>query len=165
VRPQIGGNLIQQTLTETINPVTFVTERKTTSNSVDLSSKIGWVIDFNPGATSPGERSTTDPTLDLGTLTFTTNVPSSSACTVGGKSYLYFLDYTTGGAVSSSVGGVSGILLGQALATRPVVIRLPSGRLISLTRLSSGATVSSSIPTAPVGSTGLRINWRELETN
>jgi type IV pilus assembly protein PilY1 len=134
---------------------------------VDLSSKAGWVVDLNPGGASPGERSTTDPTLDLGTLTFTTNVPSSSSCTVGGKSFIYSLNYSTGSAIGVPLGqaGVAGQLLGQALATRPVVIRLPGGRLISLTRLGSGATVATDVKTEALGASGARVNWRELGTD
>jgi len=166
-RDLIGTAVVQQPMTELINPTTFVVERLITASAVDLSSKAGWVVDLNPGGASPGERSTTDPTLDLGTLTFTTNVPSSSSCTVGGKSFIYSLNYSTGGAIGVPLGqaGVAGQLLGQALATRPVVIRLPGGRLISLTRLGSGATVATEVKTEALGASGARVNWRELGTD
>jgi len=158
-RNLIGTLVVQQTLTQPSS-----TTRATTANAVGFPAKAGWVIDFNPGGASPGERSHTDATLDLGTLTFTTNVPSSGNCVIGGTSYLYFLDYTTGGPVSSSTGGVSGQFLGRALATRPVVVRLPNNKVISLTRLSDGTTVSLPIPIGTSGTSGRRINWREINT-
>jgi type IV pilus assembly protein PilY1 len=138
---------------------------KTPAIAEDFSTKAGWVVDFNPGSASPGERSHTDATLDLGTLTFTTNVPSTGNCVIGGTSYLYFLDYTTGGPVSSSTAGASGQFLGNALATRPVVVRLPNNKVISLTRLSDGTTVSLPIPIGSAGTSGKRVNWREVNTD
>jgi type IV pilus assembly protein PilY1 len=166
-RNLIGTAVVQQPMTELVNPVTFVVERLITASAVDLSSKAGWVVDLNPGGVSPGERSTTDPTLDLGTLSFTTNVPSSTACTVGGSSFIYSLNYSTGGAIGVPLGqaGAAGHLLGFALATRPVVIRLPDGRLISLTRLGTGGTIADQVKTEPPGSSGARVNWRELGTD
>jgi type IV pilus assembly protein PilY1 len=159
-RNLIGSSVVQQTLTQPSSTV-----RKTTANAVDFSTKAGWVVDFNPGSASPGERSHTDATLDLGTLTFTTNVPSTGNCVIGGTSYLYFLDYTTGGPVSSSTAGASGQFLGNALATRPVVVRLPNNKVISLTRLSDGTTVSLPIPIGSAGTSGKRVNWREVNTD
>ena len=158
-RNLIDGTVVKQTVT------VVGTTRKTTGTAPDFATKAGWVIDFNPGDASPGERSHTDSTLDLGTLTFTTNVPSSGTCVIGGTSYLYFLDYTSGLPVSSSTGGVSGQLLGNALATRPVVVRLPNNKVISLTRLSDGSTVSLAIPIGLSGTSGKRVNWREVNTD
>jgi Tfp pilus tip-associated adhesin PilY1 len=66
----------------------------------------------------------------LGSLLFTTNTPDTTACTAGGYSSLYFLDYATGAAVSSSSNNIVGQSLGNSLATRPVVVLLPNGSIV-----------------------------------
>ncbi|MHB0926278.1 MAG: hypothetical protein ACYC1F_07230, partial [Gallionellaceae bacterium] len=104
----------------------------------------------------------TDPTLSLGTLGFTTNVPNTDTCTVGGYSYRYFFDYKTGGAISPSTTGVVGAKLGNALATRPVYVRLPNGVVVELTRLSTGVTATSQVPIGSGSAATRRTSWREL---
>jgi type IV pilus assembly protein PilY1 len=158
-------NMVKQTITEVVNG--SVTERHVTALTVNYTSKIGWFINFNPGTApgvSPGERSNTDPSLDLGILSFTTNAPNVNACDVGGKSYIYFLDYTTGGPLPANLAtGLGGQLLDNSLASRVVVIRV--GDMVK------GITVVGSQPDTPIETTlgpaanpvgGKRIYWREL---
>ena len=95
---------------------------------------------------------------------FTSNIPDISVCTAGGSSYLNFVDYTTGGAVEGS-GGVVGVSLGNSLATRPVVAQLPNGKIIVLTRMSGGGTISSEVPVAPLPGATRRVSWRELRVD
>jgi len=153
-------NMVQQTLTEAVDPTTQETDRFTTANAVDFTSKIGWYIDFNPGGVSPGERSNTDPSLVLGILSFVTNAPDTNACDLGGKSYRYFLDYTTGGPLATSVNGVSGSLITFALATRPVIIQV-AGKLEQIINTQGVVQIFPLPPLSPpVG--GKRIFWREI---
>lgn len=158
-----SSNFVQQTMTQSTCPsgstvcTAGQTVRLGSSNAVDLATRSGWYVDLP--ATS--ERANTDPQLALGTLVFTTNVVDPQACTVGGTSYINFFDYRTGGPVSSSTGVVS-TLLGNAIATRPTVVRLPSGKVVSLTRLSDDRTVVSPIPIGNTPTTTRRISWREL---
>lgn len=131
--------------------------------TVDFTSDNGWYLDL----IGTGERANTDPTLALGTLGFTTNLPNTSACTAGGTSFRYFLDYTKGTPVStarsSSTGtGVIGVSFGNALATRGVFVRLPNNTIVQLTRLSTGTTVTSNVPIGSGASTTKRVSWREL---
>jgi type IV pilus assembly protein PilY1 len=171
--PRSTGNFVQQTET-TINCPTGAAAslcsvgqkvRSSTNNPVNFAVNNGWFIDF-PTA---GERANTDPTLALGTLAFNTNIPNSSACTVGGLSNRYFVDYRTGGAVSTAVvGGTTGIVaarLGNALATRPVLVRLPNNTIVELTRMSDGTTVTNQVPIGSGAGTIRRISWRELITD
>ncbi|HYA21272.1 MAG TPA: PilC/PilY family type IV pilus protein, partial [Burkholderiales bacterium] len=153
-------NMIQQTLTESIDPQTLETVRSTTANAVDFSSKIGWFIDFNPGSASPGERTNTDPSLDLGILSFVTNAPDTNACNLGGKSYRYFLNYTTGGPLPSSPNGVSGALVAFALATRPVIIEV-GGKLEQIINTQGVVKIFPLPPLQPAAG-GKRIFWREI---
>lgn len=134
--------------------------RTTTNNTVNFSTNNGWYVDLPDSA----ERSNTDPTLALGTLAFTTNVPNVSACTAGGYSWTYFLDYRTGAAVSTSTTLVAGKKLGNALATRAVLVRLPNNTVVQLTRMSDGTTVTTNVPIGSSGGVTRRVSWRELVT-
>lgn len=161
-----GSGFINQTETNTTcpsgTPTTICTTgqsvRISSSNAVNFASDSGWYLDLPDS----GERANTDPTLALGTLGFTTNVPNVSACTAGGYSYRYFLDYRTGAAVSTSTTRVVAVKLGNALATRGVFVRLPNNTVVQLTRLSSGTTVTSNVPIGSGGGTTRRVSWREL---
>jgi type IV pilus assembly protein PilY1 len=131
--------------------------RTSTDYPVDFSVQNGWFLDF-PDA---GERDNTDSVLQLGTLVFNTNVPNVSACTAGGYSYTWFLDYRNGGLVSQAV---SSRRLGSALATRPTVVRLPNNAVVALTRLSDSSTTTSDVAIGSGAGTTRRVSWRELIT-
>lgn len=164
--PRSGNNFVQQVQTTTVCPTgssssictTGQVVRTSTRNAVDLSSNNGWYIDLPDS----GERANTDPMLALGTLGFTTNVPNSSACNVGGYSYRYFVDYRTGAPVSTSSTDVASAKLGNAIATRPVFVRLPNNTIVELTRTSDGSTVTSNVPIGASGMATRRTSWREL---
>jgi len=164
-----GSNFIQQDLTITTCPSGTPTTicsvgqivRTSTAKTVTFPADNGWFIDL-PQA---GERANTDPTLALGTLGFTTNVPNISACTAGGTSFRYLLDYKSGGPLSTSTTGVTGIQLGSALATRAVFVRLPNNTVVQLTRMSDGTTLTTNVPIGASASNTRRISWRELITD
>jgi type IV pilus assembly protein PilY1 len=164
----VGSNFVEQVQTTTLCPSGTPTSicragesvRTTTNNAVNFSTNNGWYVNFPDG----GERDNTDPILQLGTLVFNTNIPNISACTAGGYSYTWFLDYRTGGAVSSSTTGVSARRLGSALATRPTVVRLPNNTVVALTRLSDGTTTTSDVAIGSGAGTTRRVSWRELIT-
>ncbi len=132
----------------------------TTSSSVfDDNSKGGWYLTYESN-----ERGYTDPALAFGTIVFTTNFPESSACTAGGTSRIYNLDFKSGGFVQSS-GATSGsvaTLLGNALATRPVLVKLPNNKVVSLTKLSNTDVVVHDVPINLGGGSMRRVTWREL---
>jgi len=176
-----GSKFIKQTLTDTTCPsgssycIPGQNVRTSTSDSVDWSFNNGWYIDF----LGAGERSVTDPSLALGTLLFTTISPAmattgSPTCgeTTGkaeGNSFLYALDYKTGGAVKGSK-DVVGVNLGPIIATRPVPIELSDGTIVTITRGTppEGKEVETTInkPTisSTIGSGVRRVSWRELTT-
>jgi type IV pilus assembly protein PilY1 len=146
-----------------------------TSDSVDWTLNNGWYIDF----LGAGERSVTDPGLALGTLLFTTIMPalattSSPVCgdatgNAAGGSFLYALDYKTGGAVNGSKDVVA-VSLGSIIATRPVPVELPDGTIVTITRGTppEGKLVESTITKPTINnrsSSGVRrVSWRELTT-
>ncbi|RZI43158.1 hypothetical protein EGT07_09945 [Herbaspirillum sp. HC18] len=164
--PRADGSFVQQTMTATTcppgSPDTICTQgqsvRTSTNLTVNFASQNGWYIDLPDS----GERANTDPQLALGTISYTTNVPNTDACTSGGYSFFYFFDYRTGGPVSTSTTSVVGKSLGNALSTRPVFARLPNNKVIGLIRLSDGSTITSNVPIGNSANTVRRVSWREL---
>lgn len=97
--------LQQQTiLTETGSPV--ANRRTVSANSVVWTgpdAKRGWYLDLlqPPSSTQQGERSVVAPLLSYGRIIFTTLIPSSDACTSGGRNWVMLLDAQTGGMFGS----------------------------------------------------------------
>lgn len=148
----LRSSLQAQTLT------TSGSTRTATSNAVNFAIQKGWYVDL----LDTGERINTDPALALGALTFTSNIPSSTVCIPGGSSWLYFLNYQTGGVLTNSTVTWSATSLGQALTSRPVLIQLPSGKVVTLVRKSDATTQAQDVPLPPGTSTARRVSWREI---
>jgi type IV pilus assembly protein PilY1 len=153
-----------KTVTE-IDPVTKEETTKiirtATSEKFFLTGKTkkkGWYIDLSVS----GERVSTDPQLSFGSLVFTSNIPSGVACVPGGSSFLNILDYRTGGALAPGVLSWSSKFLGEALASRPVLVQLPSGEVRALIRLSNDSTITEGVPSPPATPKVRRVSWREL---
>jgi type IV pilus assembly protein PilY1 len=97
----------------------------------------------------------------------TSNIPStSSACSIGGSSYINYLDYKTGLAVSgaTNVGSLLSNGTNTALASAATLVRLSNGKVIAITNLSDGTTVTSSAPIGASSTASRRVSWRELIT-
>lgn len=179
--PRTGSsNFVAQTLTSGVCPegtsstvcIAQQEVRTSTNNAVDWTTKNGWYLDFLSG----GERSSTDPSLALGTLLFTTITPQASTVSACGPttgtaaSFVYALSYLTGGPISTA-NGVSGISLGSGLVTRPVMIMQADGTVRALIRTSSGASSGTDLggtkvtapPIDPSPTSGTRrVSWRVL---
>lgn len=147
----LRSSLQQQTLTGTGST------RTASGNAVDFATQKGWYVDLP----QTGERANTDPALALGALVFTTNVPSSTECIPGGSSWFNVLDYKTGGFLLGSTVTWSSVSLGSSLASRVVLIKLPSGAVKALVRGSDAITKIKEVPSASSSSTK-RVTWREL---
>lgn len=158
--------------TATVNTACFVKQnladtsgiRKATSSvayPVDFTTMHGWFADMP----ITGERIDTDPDLQLGTLAFTSNTPTSNdPCSAGGSSFLNFFDYKTGLAVKgvSHVGVALSSGTTSALATAVTMIRLPNGKVVGVTNLSDGSSVTTETPVNAAGVGTKRVTWREL---
>lgn len=130
-----------------------------TANSVDLATQNGWFFDLD---LHEGERVNLDPALVLGTLVAVTNQPEDvSACSVGGNSYKYELDYCSGKALLAA-GGVVGKKIGSSIAVGFIVIRLPSGALKMITTFAGSEKTTEGVTAGGAGSTR-RVSWRELQ--
>jgi|GEM_PF-763897 len=137
----------------------LTTQQQTISNAFGPYND-GWYIDL-PG---DGEQSNTDPALVRGTIVFTTNQPQEGGgCSPKAFSFIYFLDYRTGGAIEGT-NGIIGLKIGDTLAARTTPAVLPNDKPYGYTRTDDLKTTPQEIPTSPPGSTGRRISWRELLT-
>ena len=114
---------------------------------------------------STGERANTTPATDnLGNLAFTTNIPSATPCIPGGSAWLYALDSKTGGVANYAVNTWSGKSLGDGVASRVTIIRLPDGTNVALDRRNA-ATDSTAFSKAPPTSfmpSIIKRTWRQL---
>jgi type IV pilus assembly protein PilY1 len=165
--PQTGfGNFVKQYIYQPT-----ATTRTTSKNSVSWSTNSGWYADFvvSDSATnlpvspsvSPGERVNLDPLLVSSTLIVITNVPETSACTLGGTSWLYSFDFLSGQNVATAADQVVGQKIGNALAVGVVVGRLPAGQLKAWVTTAGGEKSTLDPATKGSGATR-RTSWREL---
>lgn len=147
--------LIRQTLS------TSGTVRTATKQDVDWTSADvrGWYIDLPDS----GERIALDLQLYAGTLVASSIVPTASECQPGGYSWLYQLDYKTGGYVGNTSVPVA------TKSTSPyvgvTVSRLPTGLPVIYPISADGSLTKPSIlevqPPNAVGG-ARRVIWREL---
>jgi type IV pilus assembly protein PilY1 len=151
--------------TGNVSPQTLIdngTTRSATNGTVDWTVKDGWYVDLNPGNSSPGERVNLDPQLVQGTLLVVSNVPNNSACTIGGDSFIYQLDYKDGGYVNSAANSVAGIKFTGQITVGVVVVQLPNRTFKGIATGASGTKTPFDVKIAGGGGTARRISWREL---
>ena len=190
-RTQTTNAFVQQTEYDTICPAGAPTTvcsygqiiRTSTNYPVNIPTNSGWYIDFPDS----GERLNTDPALELGMLVFNTNVPNASDCSIGGDSWNYLLDYTSGSFLSNSTVLISaafaatlppGMAIANAdgtysmgvaadqhtgsLSTAPVPISLPNGNKAICTNDSTGQLICRLVNAPPPPGGARRVSWREL---
>ncbi|GGP22908.1 pilus assembly protein [Silvimonas iriomotensis] len=134
--------------------------RTIAADSVAYATKKGWYFDLP----SSGERVSTTPQLAFGALIFTTNLPSSTACS--SRSYLYAVSATDGGQLPASAfpSGTtpwSGILLGATLSSTVKITVLPNGSEVLTTKGSDGSTSNNTLNISGSGSLK-QVLWREI---
>lgn len=144
------SSLVQQTVTKSGG---FA---QVSSSPVDFATRSGWFIDLP----DTGERIITNPTLAGGVLSITSNIPDGTdPCLPGGRSWLYVLDYRTGGIVPGAT--YAGKFIGDALSSRVNVIRVGSG-IKGLIRTSAGETKVVDEPGRNPAIAPKRKAWREI---
>jgi type IV pilus assembly protein PilY1 len=148
------------------NPRTALTRKTVTATSdsrdiagtaVDYSTKKGWYIDF-----PAGERVTTDPQAAFGAIMFSTNLPSSSACS--SASYMYAVSQSTGGTIPARPGKAqapAGQLLGTALASRPVIVLTTNNEVKAITHLANNGVVVTEPPVSAL-TPPRRMAWKSV---
>jgi type IV pilus assembly protein PilY1 len=153
-----ANKLVQQTLVELAGG----TARTVSSNTVNWSTQNGWYLDLNPNNQSPGERVNVDPQLVLGTLIAVSNTPGATACSVGGDSFIYQLDYRSGSYV---VGAPSNIVARKqtgALTAGLVIYQLQKGSILGQIQRSETVMRKEDIIIAPGATPSRRTSWREI---
>ena len=102
-RPNAAANL-PTTVTfpirrSNLHPLTDLTKPVT----LDLTREVGWYVDLGSIGSGPGWRVISDPSGFLGTVIFSTTVPSSSsACSPSGQSHVYAIDLGSGQSMLAS---------------------------------------------------------------
>jgi type IV pilus assembly protein PilY1 len=171
--PLTRSSLVQQMLTAVQQGAS--TLDVVTGNAVAIPTQKGWYIDLSLNA---GERVVTDPTLQAGELILTSYIPNEIACTGGGSSNFYVINYATGssfpspqfdvngdGVINSgdtvNSGGASqnpvGMSLGNVFAAAPTVLSTAGGSM-ALTTLSNGTILTTKL----AGQTLSRQGWWEI---
>jgi len=154
----VGGNLVEQTLDYDPDPTAVSPRSIPDPVPVDWATRNGWFMN-----TPVGERMNVDPRVQLGTLVVVSNVPKDDYCEVGGRSWMYTLDYRSGAAVVTSKDAVVGTSIGLSLATGLTLIRLPSDKLIALVTLADTTVKAMSVPVGPgAGAVLRRVGWKEI---
>ncbi|MDP2808834.1 MAG: PilC/PilY family type IV pilus protein [Rhodocyclaceae bacterium] len=142
---------------------------RTTDSSADIDwdVKKGWYMQL-PDA---GERVNVDPKIQLGTLVVASNVPQdtgANSCSVGGYAWLNYIDYATGGFIDNEQSNPNNYVstrITSALAVGINVVRLPDGKLVSITTTSDNQHPVSEVPIGSSGTRARRVSWRELTNN
>ena len=149
----VSASLVQQTVDTSVTPRTIPTPQP-----VNWVNKNGWYVSI-----PLGERVTIEPRLQLGTVSFVANNPVDDYCALGGSSWLYALDYKTGGAITTQADNVVGISVDtKTIGTGLTIVRLPNGLLIAIVNTPDGTrTIQLPIDAAGAGSVR-RVGYREI---
>ncbi len=151
--------------TDSANTVTGVSGATTfTALKSLIATKDGWWMNL----TTARERSLNKPTVIGGVVLFTTFVPDSDTCALGGNSWFYAIYYETGSAYSSSIIGTSGGTVLKKSSGSSVgmasSIAIHSGRETgakAFVQMSTGQATVISFTTAFNIKSGI-VAWREL---
>lgn len=155
-----GATLVNDPATQLVQKTvsTSGSTRTITSSTVNWASKFGWFMDL----ADTGERVSSDLQLYFGTLVVATTVPTATECQPGGYSWLYQLDYMTGGMVA-------GATFGAQKYTSPIVgltvAKLTTGTPVIYPITADGKKPDpTTLRIAAGGGAGnaKRILWREL---
>jgi len=167
------SDLVQQTLSAPTPGPSGTLVRTVTNSPIDWTSELGWYEDLSIS----GERVVSNPRLENGAVVFTTYVPTTSSCAVGGQSWLLAVNYKNGSSFPApeldlngdgkldsgdQVGGQNpvGVYLGAVYAAAPTIISASLGDIqaLKLVSESSGAIKSIGQHKSP----NQRQSWREI---
>ncbi len=133
-----------------------------TGTTTECAREAGWVLNLH----DTGERVNVDMRLAFGTLVFASNVPSADACKIGGYSWLNFINYRTGEALSRVPNGNVSTLIQDGLSVGVNISYVNDGNgqlvpVVNVTDSSGGTTAKPLAPDTPPLS-GRRTSWREI---
>jgi type IV pilus assembly protein PilY1 len=147
------ANLEEQELDATVTP------RKIPNPlPVNWAQQNGWYLE-----TPVGERFNVDPRLQLGTLAVLSNEVDDDECQVGGRSWLYALDYKTGGPVTPQEDKEVGQYVGAAIGTGISLVLLPNKKMVAVVPLGDTSVRAMNVRVTPGAAAEVRrVGWREL---
>jgi type IV pilus assembly protein PilY1 len=128
--------------------------------TAQCSSTNGWRVDLLP--TGSGERVNVQMQLRSGTLIVGSNVPQISACSAGGYSWLNYLNYSSGLAVSSSPGLAVSEEVANSLIVGLTIIQVTDGSKKAIATTSDAGVITQGIAVNSSAPTAKRVSWREI---
>ncbi|RYX88340.1 MAG: hypothetical protein EOO28_36420 [Comamonadaceae bacterium] len=133
-------------------------DRKSTGSAGNIKTSRGFYADFPVS----GERVNIDPQFVNGVIVALSNVPSNTACTAGGTSFITFFDYQNGNVLAGSGDVANSIVVGF------VTVRVGNSFIPLITRADSPNPVRGT--PIPPGDTdtryrGRRVSWKELNVD
>lgn len=181
--PYTRANLQSQTISiDTSGSVPVV---QSTNNPVNLTyaaftspalaTQEGWYFDLTAlDSTQESARSVTNPQVENGGVVFTTNALSSSACAVGGASYLMNVKYDSGGPFAQPAiglnGGINigsgtvsgknptGVFIANGYSSAPTTVKSSAGTNVQIISTANGLKV---VPT--IGNQSGRVGWWQVQ--
>lgn len=162
------SNLVAQTLANSTVGSIAVRIIQTT-NPVVLPTNSGWYVDLN---LSTGERIVVNPIIEAGSVVAVSYQPNTNPCTAGGISWLYVLNYATGGSfplpeldinedgvLNSSDETATGanpvaVEIGPVFASTPSILNTPQHNGIGQQIVIPGSSSSSSTAGSAPGGNG-----------
>ena len=126
--------------------------------TAQCSTTNGWRIDLPDS----GERVNVQMQLRSGTLIVGSNVPQISACSAGGYSWLNYLNYSSGLAVSSSPGLSVSEEVANSLIVGLTVIQVTDGSKKAIVTTSDAGVLTHDIAINTVPPSAKRVSWREI---
>jgi type IV pilus assembly protein PilY1 len=151
------GNPRAQTVFVPKTVTTIASNRRgVTGGAVNWSTEAGWYMDFP----STGERVNIDLHLTMGTLVVTTNVPNDNACTAGGDSWIYQLNYRDGQKISTA--SEAALYRSGTLTVGNAIVRLQGVTLKIITTGASGVKETRGLNVGNGAMSARRIGWREV---
>lgn len=146
-----------------VNPGVVVQDLTGSVSSRQLSysamapDKIGWYMDFD---VRDGERVNVDSKYQMGWWVVPANIPESNVCNVGGTSWLYYVDPWPTRTKAADTGWA--VNVGNTLIVGINVVKLPSGKTVTIVTTSDAKYPVFGNPKAPLDANVRRLNWREL---
>ena len=149
----LGTTLVEQTLDSSSSPSQIPNPKP-----VDWGTKNGWFVKL-----PLGERINVDLKLQVGSLVGVSNTPIDDYCYTGGTSTQYVLGYKDGTSISSQATKNVGTPVGSSLATGVAVIKLPTGKVVSIITEADTTVAAAALPVdAAMGLSLRRVSWKEL---
>ncbi|MBL8399255.1 MAG: PQQ-binding-like beta-propeller repeat protein [Candidatus Accumulibacter sp.] len=164
IRDPLTGSPVYDDLRGSLNLMQFTQvgsgagAYRTTACAGTCTGTNGWVIDL-PDA---GERVNIAPQLQLGTVVFLSNVPSTSVCSTGGYGWVNFFNFRTGLAVVTSTDQATSRRFDATIAVGGTIIRTTDKKVRDVVRGADDTQNVPDIPNAPSPPAGKRVSWREI---